>query len=445
MSTSRTIRWAKWGVAAAAVLIAAAAGVRLYLLDGWLRTVRIDGASMAPTLCGAHLTVTCRDCGIGFRCDAEHLPADGELVCPNCGLRGIDAGAYPVSAGDTVLVDCWPLVGRGPRRGVVVAYSDSIAGGMAVKRVAGLPGERLAIRGGDLYANDQIVHKSLAELRQVAILVHDNDHLPKSVAEGDGRVFLRWRPLSPVSSWEPIAGGFRSGAADGAGERDSLEYAHFRGDASGIPRDQPSPVFDNDAYNQSQTRRLNEVADLLLSCDVKFPSRGQLILSVRAAGAWLDVAIDAKTGSIAASRDGREVGSAASPRVLAGQSAIVEFGHCDAQLVLGIGGEQVLALPLDESAADSSDRVAEGSPLRIACAGDPMEITHLKVWRDLFLLEPNGTDRDWEMKRSLSADEFLLLGDNQPVSIDGRHWKAPGLSRTQMRGVVFVPAASKRR
>jgi signal peptidase I len=209
MSASRAIRWARWGVVAAIVCIVAAIATRLALLDGWLRTVRIDGASMAPALCGAHLVVTCSDCGISFRCDAEHLPADGKLVCPNCGLREIDAGAFPVSAGDTVLVDRWPLVGRGPRRGDVVAYSDPIAGGLAAKRVAGLPGERLSIRGGDLYANGQIVRKSLAAFRQVAILVHDNDHLPQSLSDGGSHAFLRWKPQITDSAWEPIAGGYR--------------------------------------------------------------------------------------------------------------------------------------------------------------------------------------------------------------------------------------------
>ena len=440
MSASRAIRWARWGAAAAVVCIVAAVAARLALLDGWLRTVRIDGASMAPILCGSHLGVTCKGCGIIFRCDAEHLPADGRLVCPNCGLRDIDAGAFPVSAGDTVLVDRWPLLGRGPRRGAVVAYSDPFAGGLAAKRVVGLPGERLSIRGGDLYEGGRIVRKSLAEFREAAVLVHDNDHLPKSLSDAGSRAFLRWKPRSPGSSWEPITAGFRwRAAAEARPEVEWLEYVHFRCDASGTPREQPSPVFDNDAYNQSLARRLNAVTDLLLSCDVAFPPRGRLLLAVSARGRRLQVAIDAETGSIAARQNGLEAAGAVAPRRLAGRNVHIEFGQCDAQLILGIAGKQVLSYPLGESTEGSFDGAASEGPLQIAGAGGTLEITHLTVWRDIYLLEPNGTDRDWEMKSPLGASEFLLLGDNPPVSIDGRHWKSPGLSCGQMRGVVLMP------
>jgi hypothetical protein len=234
-------------------------------------------------------------------------------------------------------------------------------------------------------------------------------------------------------------------AAKLAPEADWLEYVHWRCDASGTPRDQPSPVLDNDPYNQSQARRLNNVVDLLLTCDVKFPERGRLVLAAPSAGGRLQVAIDADTGAIAATQSGREVASAVSPRKLSGQSVRIEFGHCDGQLILGMAGEEVLAHPLDGSAGRTLSQVTEGGPLQIACAGGALEIRHLKVWRDLYLLEPNGTDRDWEMEMPLGADEFLLLGDNPPVSIDGRHWKSPGVAPIQMRGVVLMRRGSQER
>src|SRR5688500_13379753 len=60
---------------------------RVWCIKGLVRTIRVDGPSMAETLCGSHFRVTCGDCGITFRCDADDYPDDRRAVCPNCGFR----------------------------------------------------------------------------------------------------------------------------------------------------------------------------------------------------------------------------------------------------------------------------------------------------------------------------------------------------------------------
>ncbi len=438
MSRSRAIRWLKWGVVAAALLIAAAVGVRLWLLDGWLRTVRIDGASMATTLCGTHLAVTCSDCGISFRCDGEHLPESGRLVCPNCGFRELEAADFPVHAGDTVLADRWPLLGANPQRWAVVAFDDPLAGGLSVKRVAGLPGEKLSIKDGDLYANGQIVRKPLAEFEQVAGLVHDNDFQPKSQAGTKETPFLRWSPRSADSDWRPVTSGFRyqPRSNSAASAPDWLEYVHWRCDASLTPRDEPAAILDNDPYNQAQPRRLNEVSDLLLSCNVELSAGGELILALHVRGKWLEVRLDAQRGSISASHDGRELAKTIVRRKLTDRPLRIAFGQFDAQLLLAIDGEVLLVRLLDDELPPAAAASAASNRLRIA-AGGAAVITHIQVWRDQYLLEPRGTDRQWTADQPLARDELLVLGDNPPVSIDSRHWKRAGLPRSKLRGVVI--------
>ena len=71
MNRSRARRFLISALAAAGGLVIVLAALRLAALDGWLRTVRIDGPSMAPALCGTHLDVICSDCGISFRSDGE--------------------------------------------------------------------------------------------------------------------------------------------------------------------------------------------------------------------------------------------------------------------------------------------------------------------------------------------------------------------------------------
>ena len=123
---------------------------------------------------------------------------DAKAACPNCGFAEnvlVDARLNPV---DRVVIDRWPLLFRRARRGEVVAAQVPGGGSdLAIKRVAGLPGERIAIRGGDLFANEQIVRKSPTELRSVRVLVHHNNYQPR---ETKG-LPPRWRPAAENSSW----------------------------------------------------------------------------------------------------------------------------------------------------------------------------------------------------------------------------------------------------
>ena len=53
-----------------------------------------------------------------------------------------------IAPGDWLLVD--PTVRRWPRRGAVVVFHEPDGGELAIKRVAGLPGERIPFAGGYL-------------------------------------------------------------------------------------------------------------------------------------------------------------------------------------------------------------------------------------------------------------------------------------------------------
>ena len=67
-----------------------------------------------------------------------------------------------ISPGDHVLMEGVTFLVRKPRRGEVIVFkTDSIAslpaGQFWIKRVAGVPGDRLGISGGKLYINDKHV------------------------------------------------------------------------------------------------------------------------------------------------------------------------------------------------------------------------------------------------------------------------------------------------
>ena len=133
--------------------VAALAVLRGIAIQGLIVPVRIAGPSMADTLVGEHLQITCRDCHFPFRCGAAAVPTTGQVVCPNCGCR--QRSTVPPRRGDRVLVDRLAYAFSPPRRGDLVALHLP-DGQLSVKRIVGLPGEHLSIRHGDLYINGHI-------------------------------------------------------------------------------------------------------------------------------------------------------------------------------------------------------------------------------------------------------------------------------------------------
>jgi len=153
--SSRRSSWLRF-CALAAITTLAFVGARLWFIDGLVRRVLIDGPSMAPTFCGEHYEMRCHDCGVRFACDASNVPSDGLAACPNCGCtknKLADARLLPAYR---VLIDRWPLLFRGPRRGEIIAFRASgNSGELVIKRVVGLPGEQISIVSGDLYVDGQ--------------------------------------------------------------------------------------------------------------------------------------------------------------------------------------------------------------------------------------------------------------------------------------------------
>ena len=96
-----------------------------------------------------------------------------------------------IAAGDWLLVD--PTTVRWPRRGSVVVFHEPDSGALAIKRVAGGPGDRVPFREGYLELAD-----ATAEVTGDAGLgdpIDSRSYGPVPVALLVGRVWFRYFPL----------------------------------------------------------------------------------------------------------------------------------------------------------------------------------------------------------------------------------------------------------
>lgn len=393
----------------ALVLLAVGAALlvaRLWLLQGLLSNVQIDGGSMAEALPGAHVEFTCRHCSRTWRVDAAQLD-DAWLACPECGQAVDDDTSSTHRPAARVVIDrAAYLLGR-PQRFDVVAFRSAGSADLAVKRIVALPGEAWQIRAGELLVSEQLVRKSYAQFRETATLVSS------SPRRWQGAEKSQWRLED--DQWSCRA------ASDAA---DWLAYHHVA--AHPAARNQPSPVQDYDPYNPAQARELNEVRDVVANCQL---SAREVVLQFRIHD--LVLRWDLTAGQVVYLRGQREVARASTP---AGpiENRQLAWGMCDRRVWLVSGSQVVLQHHLE--AAGASDSSA--TPLAIGVSGaGACELHSLKVWRDIYYLDPHHRGGDWQPP-PLGPDEYALLGDNPPLSVDSRQWER-GIPRQSILGKVW--------
>ena len=159
---------------------------RTFAAEGYM----ISTGSMAPTLLGYHKRVVCPTCGITFPFGTAYdtdddpdanavITSRSRALCPNCGQHGIDVSDVPRNHGDQLLVNKQSFTFSQPNRWEIVVFRNPAKPTEAyVKRVVGLPGERIQIVGGDVVIDGQIARKNLAQQIATRILVHSHQFRP---------------------------------------------------------------------------------------------------------------------------------------------------------------------------------------------------------------------------------------------------------------------------
>lgn len=417
--------------------------VRLWVVEGLFVPVRVVSGSMGDILPGPHWQPVCHECGFAFRCGFDFPLAD-QAVCPNCGFAGNVLRSATPKPGGRVLIDRFSLNVRDPRRWeVLVIRLPKNPPRLAVKRVVGLPGELVSIRQGNVYVDGQLVRKSLQEQRAMWLLVHDSRFRPV----GKTKTSSRWQPDASGSGWTRRQGRFHftpssatvKAEARFSGPMDWLVYQHrpcFLG--SGRGSDQ-SPVLDNYGYNQGLSRKLFEVTDIALSCRIQFARAGVFAVLAHNGRETFRIHWDMAAKQLQLLRGSELVARSALPEPFLNRDVWLEATVFDQQVQLALDGHVYLAYTYTSHGLPWRPT---SRPLAIGARGLTLELADLRVWRDVYYTHPAGIARDWSLKKALGPNEYLLLGDNSPISIDGRH--APADGRLPISAVVgrVVPIPS---
>ncbi len=112
----------------------------------------------------------------------------------------------------------------------------------------------------------------------------------------------------------------------------------------------------------------------------------------------------------------------------------------DQQVVLAIDDEPVFpAYPVQ---MDRLETVTGRCPVRLGGKGLDLVVSELQLYRDIYYTGGKGRHGVHE-PHQLADDEYFMLGDNSPVSLDSRSWGTAAVKRDQLLGkpmIVHLPS-----
>jgi signal peptidase I len=477
----------------------------------------IPTGSMAPTLMGRHKDLVCDECGMPFQVSASD-EVDNETnelrqtrivggTCPNCRYKmefGPDDAAHPSYWGDRILVAKFAYQIAEPKRwDIAVFHYPDGAKTNYIKRLVGLPNETLRIRHGDIWVRPdgqqefQIARKSPEKVLATLQVVYHNDYLTRPIRDGV------WQPR-----WAPQTSGLGGGQGDwtastdhlafhtdGAGAKPVwLQYRHLipteedwrqylaTGSTPGPTR--PQLITDMTAYDSEIKSDRGPpsyipviwVGDLSVACRMRVEKPGgEALLELVKGGRLFQCRLDLDSGQATLSIGGLPAFRPTAQTSVRGPGTYeLRLANVDHQLTLWVNGSvaSFQAAPGSELVQDGDSptayrgellhndvpKPADLEPVRIGSRGAALEVSHLRIDRDIYYLAikypnehdamsefrgdfarfPQGMDLAtalsdpgaWEayshtdsVEFVLGPDQFFMLGDNSAASKDGRLWE----------------------
>jgi signal peptidase I len=416
---------------------------------------------------------------IGHRSLGSAGEDGGYARCPSCGYP-LEAHATDRS-GDRVLVLKYLYRIAEPEPWDVVVFKNPQDNAQNyIKRLIGLPGETIEIVHGDIFvkptpdADWEIRRKPERAQEAVWQIVFDNDYRP-DIEEFEARDSHRkpptWGLAASATGWNLDEDGGRTFRFAGAETPQWLELQEMSRDdfrphyGYNSPRLEGSPQIDPERDICSDLRleavffpeaEDSQVQMLLTSFDHEF--RGE-IHADGTVNLWCRQVGETRPVSWGSGR----IGS-----LKLGRGHKIALSHADFRVMLWVDGKAVLTSSEEDYSADHdalAKRIAEVAlqpipqpQVKIAGSGGSCRIGHVRLMRDVFYTCPylrqdpgwagplgeyarsrpetslekiGGPIKGWGVtgnpisladSEDDDLDEFFVLGDNSPQSLDSRAW-----------------------
>jgi signal peptidase I len=381
---------------------------------------------MAPTIVGFHSDVTCPNCGITFavrRGEAGKNNQSSRLDCwcPNCGTSFDVSDVIAVRSGDRILADKMSKPCRGELVIYWVAARPEINAPPTnyVKRLVGLPGEKLTVLDGDVFINGERLVNRPDELMDLWFPLHDSRFVPKEIAAATAR----WKAQEGKgwsldgASWKFDGGPAATGELEFDGKLTdrmayNVESPDFR-----LPPQAEHPVGD---IRIDCKRRLSGQGKWSISWDFD----GQTVLCDFSTDGDIDLACKSTEelpgmAGVPTTRHGKlaeanEEASTVSLAVRDGHAYVMEgdYNHVRASL-------QIAPDKLSDVHTQSESKPGR---LTIHAEGDcKLELERIQIFRDVYYTQPHNRAGDGPYSIELGRDEWFVLGDNSATSADSRY------------------------
>lgn len=319
---------------------------------------------------------------------------------------------------DRVIVDKFSYHFRDPERFEIAVFNYPLDSSKNfIKRIVGMPGEELMIRGGDPWVRPEGEEEFRVLRRSRAI---QDAQLRRLDTEGQWKMSTgtagRWK-IESSSSGDRFS-------TNGRGEATfPRTYESIRDDyLDGYPEGIKSKID-----SRKKGSNFNDVSDLRARCEVE-PDAGcrSLELVIHEGRRRLRFVLPgpaAPSGErpriLVTGLDGEDLEAAAISvgPLLAGRTVEVEAENLNDRVALRLDGEEVAALEIPAA----PDRARSKVSLRVeAPESSSTTVDELKVWRDIHYT--NDPTRQKVSRWTIPEGNYVVLGDNSQDSSDGRDW-----------------------